>query len=101
MVAEAYYPRKVTLMPTYEFICKKCEQRFERVTKIADREKPESEPCPNAECGESGHIERYMGGQHYELTDSWSLGRLKTPKPWREFLSRMASANPGSRINSD
>lgn len=99
MVAEAYYPRKVTLMPTYEFICKKCTERFERVTKIADRELPLTEPCPH--CQEVGQVERYMGGQHYELTDSWSLGRLKTPKPWREFLSRMASANPGSRINSD
>lgn len=93
-----YSPRK-KIMPTYEFICKKCTHRFERVTRIAERETPLAEPCP--ECKQEGEIERYMGGSHYELTDSWSLGRLKTPKPWREFLSRMANANPGSRIQND
>lgn len=86
-------------MPTYEFICKSCSERFDHVCRMADREAPIGQPCPS--CKAEGSIERYMGGSHYELTDSWSLGRLKTPKPWREFLSRMASANPGSRINSD
>ena len=59
MVAEAYYQRKATLMPTYEFICNKCEQRFERILRMSDREKPESEPCPNTECGEAGQVARY------------------------------------------
>ena len=86
-------------MPTYEFICTKCNERFDRICRMDDRQKPISEPCPS--CSESGNIQRYMGNQHYELTDSWSLGRLKTPEPWRNFLSRMANANPGSRINND
>lgn len=86
-------------MPTYEFICTACNERFERICRMDDREKPISEPCPK--CEAEGNIQRYFAGQHYELTDSWSLGRLKTPKPWREFLGRMASANPGSRINND
>lgn len=37
-------------MPTYAYRCKGCNHEFEKISKIADRKEPESQPCP--ECNE-------------------------------------------------
>jgi putative FmdB family regulatory protein len=37
-------------MALYDYQCKACEHRWEGVYSIANRKKPEGEPCP--ECGE-------------------------------------------------
>jgi putative FmdB family regulatory protein len=37
-------------MPIYEFHCKKCSHTFDRFLSIANRDTPETEPCP--ECKE-------------------------------------------------
>lgn len=33
-------------MPTYDYRCSNCEHKFEKIFKIADRNIPETEPCP-------------------------------------------------------
>ncbi len=80
-------------------MCKKCDYHFDKMLRMDDRDIPLNEPCPN--CNETNCVVRDYSNQHYELTDSWRLGRLKTPKPWREFLNKIAAKNPGSSVNSD
>ena len=41
-------------MPTYDYLCSKCEHRFEKLCRIADRQDPEKEPCPN--CGTENSV---------------------------------------------
>jgi putative FmdB family regulatory protein len=36
-------------MPTYQYECQSCKQRYEEILKIAEMEKPCGEPCPK--CG--------------------------------------------------
>lgn len=36
-------------MPTYDYICSKCEHKFDKICKIDNRHDSEKEPCPN--CG--------------------------------------------------
>lgn len=38
-------------MPIYDFICNKCEQKFEKLVKMADREKEVD--CPNCNGGKA------------------------------------------------
>lgn len=43
----------------YEYICKKCDHKFEELLKVDDREEPTKLPCPS--CKESGNVEIAIG----------------------------------------
>lgn len=76
-------------MPTYNYKCEKCETIIERILKISDYKKPESEPCPN--CGIHGlrQVIHTVG-----FTDSYSLGRIQPPDYWKSFLRDLDRKNP-------
>jgi len=81
-------------MPTYIFQCKTCKHSFDRLLKIADMDDPLSENCP--ECGDLS-IQRTVGGC-YAFMSPEALGRRKAPEDFRNWLSAVKKANPGSTI---
>lgn len=81
-------------MPTYEFICSACQKTFEKQLKIADRELPINQPCP--ECKAEGTVARHYGNTSIEWSDPWQLGRKKPPSDWREFINKLKKDNPGA-----
>lgn len=85
-------------MPTYEYQCVKCNHAFETIKRIADRDAPCGEPCP--QCGKR-RVERGIsvpvtgadatmgpGADFKELAKKIGRG---VPKSARENLERAAS----------
>ena len=84
---------EVIKIPTYSFHCTSCDSVFDRVVKIADREAPLTEECPN--CKTMGCITRWFQGANIEWGESTFVGSNKTPSDWRNFVSAIKKANPG------
>jgi len=79
-------------MPTYAYQCKNCENYFEEILKIADRDEPVKLPCPQC----NGEVYRTMetGGL---VSDSKSIHR----RAGSEFNDRLKQIKKGSgRKNS-
>jgi len=85
-------------MPTYEYQCRACQHAFEDIQKIADRDTPCSEPCPQCRrrkvvrgisvpvMGADANVG--PGADFKELTRKMGAG---LPKKYRENLDRAAS----------
>lgn len=82
-------------MPTYEYGCGVCTHKFEKILKIANMDDPLSEPCPA--CGLVS-VGRVYGSQNLAFMSPESLGRHKAPGDFRNWLSYVKRANPGSSI---
>ena len=41
-------------MPTYDYVCSKCNHTFEKICRIDSRLEPETEPCPG--CADIGCV---------------------------------------------
>ncbi len=54
-----------------------------------------SEPCPI--CTTTGTIRQVIGG-NYAFMSPEALGRKKAPQEFRDFLTKIKKANPGSHI---
>lgn len=70
------------LMPTYYYKCSQCEHSFEDFYRIADRETPITEPCPN--CKEEGSVELVICA--VALCSPIAMGLVK---PKGDFKERM------------
>lgn len=70
-------------MPTYEYYCSNCENSFDKIVKIAERELPTTEECP--ECGAKGNINLCIGAS--SLISPFRVDGLKKPHP--QFKERM------------
>lgn len=80
-------------MPTYEYKCKSCNIVFEKILRIADRENPIKEECP--ECKSINSVERYISAStDVAWSDSYTLGRIKPPQDWQNFVSALKKQNP-------
>lgn len=80
-------------MPFYAHRCTECGAGMEFTLRIADRDKMVGTVCP--EC-QSGVLRREV--EMPGFTDSYSLGRIKAPREFRDMLSKMKRDNPGSTI---
>ena len=84
-------------MPTYAFICNKCDHHFDRLISIANRDNPLTEACPA--CSEAGYIVRNYGDSHIEWSDAVQLGMKKAPADWRDFLKTLKKNTRGAADN--
>jgi putative FmdB family regulatory protein len=70
-------------MPMYEYHCKKCDENFDKIVSVDNRQKVCDDPCPN--CGEKECIELVIAAINF--VDTYRLdGRQK---PTTEFRDRM------------
>jgi putative FmdB family regulatory protein len=84
-------------MPSYLFACKSCSHQFEKVSKIADRDIPVSEPCP--ECGKIEVTREFTPTpMSYGIN---GVGSLRVPQGFREVLQKVKAANPYHKIDGE
>lgn len=82
-------------MPTYQYECQGCKQRYEEILKIADMEKPCESPCP--ECKEH-KIERRMFD--CPMLTSGVDGQYRVPSDFNNHLKSIKSFYKGSTVNT-
>ena len=70
-------------MPTYDYKCSKCEHSFEKILKIADRDLPTKDVCPN--CSAESSVEMCISAS--TLVSPFSVDGLKRPQS--QFRERM------------
>lgn len=80
-------------MPTYDYKCSKCEHRFERIKKIAERLEPCSEKCENCEQIDCITLEIVSPN----LISPFAVEGLK--KPAGDFRDRMKQIKHGLRYD--
>ncbi len=76
-------------MPTYNYKCQHCSTTIERILKVADYKKPESEPCP--ECNVHGLRQVIYG---VELNHTHTLGKVQPNEDWKSFIRELDRKNP-------
>ena len=74
-------------MPTYSYKCKKCENYFEEILKMADRDEPTKQQCK--ECG--GELYRTMETAGL-ISDSMSTMR-RAGSGWNDILKGIKKAS--------
>jgi putative FmdB family regulatory protein len=79
-------------MPCYAFQCHQCEELFERLLKIADRDTPQE--CPG--CG-GGDTHRQVEAPM--MMDPVRAGVRKVDQGFKEVLRKIHEKTPGSRLN--
>ena len=75
-------------MPNYGFKCEKCENLFECLLSISNRENPLNEPCPH--CLNEGSIVKDFQGIRCNLSaDSTLTPDKATGGRWSELMGKM------------
>lgn len=85
-------------MPTYSYGCGECSHEFDIVLKIADRDVPVSEPCPN--CGKPT-VSKLVGAAAtvYTLSPTSVSKQGRVPDGFKEVLQKIHEKTPGSQLN--
>ncbi len=83
-------------MPFYDYKCHECDYKFEKRLRMDDRNTPELNPCPN--CNKLGVTLQVTC--HFERMAPQDLGRVKPDSDWRNFLTELKKANPGSNFKT-
>ena len=78
-------------MPTYDYRCKNCEEVFDKILKISDREMPTKNPCPF--CEEADTVELCLSAP--SLVSTFRIDGLK--KPSGQFRDRMNQIKTGMK----
>ena len=81
-------------MPYYDYKCYSCEHEFELNMKIADRNKPTEEPCP--ECS-STKVKHIFGKSH--IGDPWHPAGRRIDEGFRDRLKEIKKLNPRNTID--
>lgn len=76
-------------MPLYDYECRKCEHSWEESNKMAERDKPLSEPCPK--CGEEGAVIKKVGCA--AVVDPFLLGLQKPSQSFREIMKNVVDTS--------
>jgi putative FmdB family regulatory protein len=84
-------------MPIYTYECTSCDHRFEKITRMADRDLATLDPCPS--CGAEGKVKKIIVTRFERMAPD-QLGYVKPPEDWRNFLQDLKRRNPGSDFNS-
>lgn len=82
-------------MPTYDYKCIECEEVFEKILKIADREEPTKNPCPF--CEKSDTVELCLTAP--SLVNPLRIDGLK--KPSGQFRDRMKQIKSGMKYTKN
>ena len=78
----------------YAYLCQPCTHQWDVSKRLADIER--TEPCPACQSTETVRV-ACAGG----FTTSESLGRVKAPAEFRNFLNIMHRNTPGSKMEID
>jgi putative FmdB family regulatory protein len=78
-------------MPTYDYKCSQCEHIFDKILKIADRDLPTLDKCPNCNCERCVELEIMASS----LVSPFRIEGLKKPHP--QFRERMQQIKGGLR----
>lgn len=81
-------------MPTYHYQCSNCENVFEDILLMSEKDTPTTEPC--IVCGEYNVNKVILRAP--VLGDPVYLGVRKNPAGWGELMKRIQDNNPGSKI---
>lgn len=76
-------------MPTYDYVCCKCNFSFDKILKIDDRTIPTQEPCPN--CAEKNSVEISLSAP--SVVGAARIDGLV--KPTGQFRERMQQIKQG------
>jgi putative FmdB family regulatory protein len=72
-------------MPTYNYLCSKCDSTFEKFKAISARREPEEHPCPA--CGAHNTVKIMIGTPMLNAETGGSL--KKAGDGWKEVLSKV------------
>ena len=81
-------------MPLYDFRCTKCSHVQTGMMSIARMESGETVTC--SECGSES--KKAFTVTNFGMSSPEALGRHKAPADFRNFLSQVKKAHPGSTI---
>ena len=84
-------------MPTYEYLCEKCEHYFTQFRSISTMNAPEEEPCPN--CGEVAVKKVMMTAP--AIGDAVRLRIRRPDGGFKEVLQKIHEKTPGSTIKNN
>lgn len=82
-------------MPLYDYQCSSCNHTFTEMYRIADRNKPEGDPCPSCQ---SHTLQLVIGSP--AMGDSVRLGIRTHDDGFREVLSKIHSSTYKSNLNN-
>ena len=78
----------------YAYSCKGCGHRWDVTKRLAEIDRVE--PCPECKSEDSMRVPHTSG-----FTTSESLGRVKAPSEFRDFLKVIHKNTPGSKMELD
>jgi putative FmdB family regulatory protein len=81
-------------MPTYQYKCNECENEFEEIHRIADREVPVDKLCGICGRGKIQLIPQIPS--MISMRGSW---RQHTSDGWKDRLKEIKRNNPGSQLD--
>ena len=81
-------------MPTYQYKCSECENAFEEIHRIADREVPVDKLCGICGRGKIQLIPQIPS--MISMRGSW---RQHTSDGWKDRLKEIKRNNPGSQLD--
>lgn len=81
-------------MPFYNYLCRKCDHRFEEFLPMKERSKPCKSGCPS--CGEKA-IEQYVASAPVAI-DPVRLGVRRPDHGFREVISKIRKAHPRAKM---
>jgi len=83
-------------MPVYDYLCTKCDHRFDKFLKMADMHLPTEQPCPD--CQGDGTVNKTLAGAP-PIGDTVRLGLRKHDNGFKEVLQRIGAANIHSNLH--
>ena len=81
-------------MPTYQYKCNECENEFEEIHKIVDRENPVDTLCESCGQGNIKLVPQFPS--MVSMRDGW---RRHTDDGWKDRLKQIKRNNPGSTLD--
>lgn len=84
-------------MPTYEYLCEKCEYYFTNFLSISRMNEPEGEPCPS--CSEKAVKKVMMTAP--AIGDAVRLHVRRPDEGFKDVLRKIHDQTPGSKIKQN
>ena len=84
-------------MPTYTYVCRKCNHTWDNQSRIDDRKIPLQEPCPSCGVVEEDSIYQQIGAPM--VCDPVRVGARKMDSGFKEVLQKIHERAPGSELN--
>jgi putative FmdB family regulatory protein len=79
-------------MPTYSFLCEKCNHKFDESLSMKDNDKPLKSPCPK--CQKKGVIRDFNSEGVGMAFDTTLTPNKATGGAWNELMSKMKRGLP-------